>query len=184
MNYPLAYLITFTTYGTWLHGDKRGSVDREHNKYGDEYLPGKESFEQQDCKLLKNNIVTLAAKDRDIVLAAILSQCEFRGWFAHSVHVRSNHIHIVVSSIEEPEKIMSVLKAYSTRALRVSGVLRSKFWTKHGSTRYLWTKERLYTAIKYVRDGQGKMMAYGYSEKTEPGVKATGEITPSLSLGL
>jgi hypothetical protein len=31
---PLAYLITFPTYGTWLHGDERGSVDRDHN------LPG------------------------------------------------------------------------------------------------------------------------------------------------
>jgi hypothetical protein len=28
---PLAYLITFRCYGTWLHGDDRGSVDREHN---------------------------------------------------------------------------------------------------------------------------------------------------------
>ena len=31
---PLAYLITFRTYGTWLHGDARGSVDREHNVFG------------------------------------------------------------------------------------------------------------------------------------------------------
>lgn len=30
---PLAYLITFTTYGAWLHGDKRGSVDPAHNAY-------------------------------------------------------------------------------------------------------------------------------------------------------
>ncbi|HEX9659180.1 MAG TPA: hypothetical protein VGA18_02730, partial [Rhodothermales bacterium] len=28
---PLAYLITFTTYGTWLHGDERGSVDPGHS---------------------------------------------------------------------------------------------------------------------------------------------------------
>ena len=27
---PLAYLITFNTYGTWLHGDRRGSVDSNH----------------------------------------------------------------------------------------------------------------------------------------------------------
>jgi hypothetical protein len=25
---PLAYLISFRAYGTWLHGDRRGSVDR------------------------------------------------------------------------------------------------------------------------------------------------------------
>jgi hypothetical protein len=31
---PLAYLITFNTYGSWLHGDRRGSVDRFHNRYG------------------------------------------------------------------------------------------------------------------------------------------------------
>ena len=34
----LAYFITFSTYGSWLHGTKKGmgSVDREHNEYGAE----------------------------------------------------------------------------------------------------------------------------------------------------
>ena len=36
---PLAYLITFRSYGTWLHGDERGSVDRFHNVYGTPRLP-------------------------------------------------------------------------------------------------------------------------------------------------
>ena len=31
---PLGYLITFRGYGTWLHGDRRGSVDRFHNRFG------------------------------------------------------------------------------------------------------------------------------------------------------
>jgi hypothetical protein len=30
---PLANLITFRCYGTWLHGDQRGSIDRFHNAY-------------------------------------------------------------------------------------------------------------------------------------------------------
>ena len=29
----LAYFISFRTYATWLHGDKRGSIDRFHNRY-------------------------------------------------------------------------------------------------------------------------------------------------------
>jgi hypothetical protein len=37
---PLAYLITFRSYGTWLHG-KEGSVDRFHNVYGQPKLPAK-----------------------------------------------------------------------------------------------------------------------------------------------
>jgi hypothetical protein len=32
--FPLAYLITLRTFGTWLHGDERGSVGRKRNVYG------------------------------------------------------------------------------------------------------------------------------------------------------
>ena len=35
----LAYLITFRSYGTWLHGDDRGSIDRFHNRYKSPYIP-------------------------------------------------------------------------------------------------------------------------------------------------
>ena len=31
---PLAYFITFHTYGSWLHGAVSGSVDDEHNRPG------------------------------------------------------------------------------------------------------------------------------------------------------
>src|SRR3990167_6381427 len=36
---PLAYLITFTCFGTRLHGDESGSVDRNHNVPGTPFLP-------------------------------------------------------------------------------------------------------------------------------------------------
>jgi hypothetical protein len=36
---PLAYFFTFRAYGTWLHGDERGSVDRFHNQYGTPFRP-------------------------------------------------------------------------------------------------------------------------------------------------
>ena len=31
---PLAYFLTFTTYGTWLHGREEGSVDRDNHVFG------------------------------------------------------------------------------------------------------------------------------------------------------
>jgi hypothetical protein len=37
----LGYFITVRTYGTWLTGDRRGSVDDEHRSYG-------EPFKQRD----------------------------------------------------------------------------------------------------------------------------------------
>ena len=39
---PAGHFLTFRTYGTWLHGDARGSVDRFHNVPGEplrEYRP-------------------------------------------------------------------------------------------------------------------------------------------------
>jgi hypothetical protein len=50
MSSPLAYFITFTCYGTWLHGDQRGSVDREHNAPGTPVLtpdPARQADEQE-----------------------------------------------------------------------------------------------------------------------------------------
>jgi hypothetical protein len=36
--WPLAYFITFHTYGTWLHGQVPGSVDRAHDQFGTPFL--------------------------------------------------------------------------------------------------------------------------------------------------
>jgi hypothetical protein len=48
---PLAYLITFRSYGTWLHGDPRGSVDRFHNVYGTPRLPPNSQREKYERRL-------------------------------------------------------------------------------------------------------------------------------------
>ena len=45
---PLAYLITFRTYGTWQHGDERGSVDREHNRYKSPYASSNHNRKQHN----------------------------------------------------------------------------------------------------------------------------------------
>jgi hypothetical protein len=36
---------------------------------------------------------------------------------------------------------------------------RRRYWTDHGSTRYLWNEESCKAAIKYVLNGQGAKMA-------------------------
>lgn len=50
--FPLAYLITFRTYGTWLHGDERGSIDRYHNTFRGPRVPENPVMQkQQEVKL-------------------------------------------------------------------------------------------------------------------------------------
>jgi len=167
MKYPLAYLITFTTYGTWLHGDKRDSVNKEHNRFGGEFVPYNAGLNIKEQSLLKHPPIKLNAFYRNIVLKAILEVCEYRGWFAHSVHVRSNHVHIVVSGREEPEKIMRDFKIYATRAIKKQGskIPAEKYWTRHGSTKYIWAEEILRSSIEYVKKGQGNIMAFGATHR-------------------
>jgi REP element-mobilizing transposase RayT len=170
MKYPLAYLITFTTYGTWLHGDKRDSVDKEHNQFGEEFIPHNPGLNTKEQSSLKHPPIKLTAFCRKIVLQAILEVCEFRGWFAHSAHVRSNHVHIVVSGREKPEKMMRDFKIYATRAIKKDGKISvEKYWTRHGSTKYIWTKESLRSSIEYVKNGQGNIMALGATEPSACG---------------
>ena len=171
MRYPVAYLITFTTYGTWLRGDNRGSVDKQHNRYGSAFIAGRTTLHTREKSILKNPPVVLARGDQETVLEAILQVCRYRGWFAHAVHVRSNHVHAVVSGNESPERIMADFKAYATRAIkRYNGnkPIVKRHWTRHGSTKYLWTKESLASAIRYVKNEQGKTMAFGTTENQSP----------------
>ena len=45
---PIAYLLTLRTFGTWLHGDARGSHNRLHRSYGTPPLPGRPRLEAME----------------------------------------------------------------------------------------------------------------------------------------
>ena len=125
-------------------------------------------LERSELKKLKNKPFKINTQQRECVLEAILQVCRYRKWDAYAVHVRSNHVHAVIASKAKPEKILTDLKTYSTRTLRKNFVgLPEKIWTRHGSTRYLWNENQLSNAIKYVREQQGKLMAFGQTEKLE-----------------
>lgn len=154
---PLAYLITFTTYGTWLHGDERGSVDRSHNTYGTPYLAADQRRLRYDKSARKGKEVTLNADRRDVVRRTIVEVCSHRGWTLHELNVRTNHVHAVVSAPCKPERVMNDFKSWATRRLRerALGHAGRSQWTEHGSTRYLWKPDDLASACRYVLDGQG-----------------------------
>ena len=84
--------------------------------------------------------------------------CRIRGYRLIAINVRSNHVHIVVSNAGKPERIMDAFKAYATKALRAEGLIGTevKPWSRHGSTRYLWTDEHVEIAADYVLHRQGE----------------------------
>jgi REP element-mobilizing transposase RayT len=162
MSSPLAYLITFTTYGTWLHGDDRGSAGREdNNRFGDEYLPPDVSRRRFERSELVGESYHLDETRRTIVLGTIQEVCSHRGWQLLAAHVRSNHLHVVVAGDTSPERMMNDFKSYASRLLNEAKCdpADCKRWTRHGSTRYLWVEEHVQAAIRYVAEGQGAPMA-------------------------
>jgi REP element-mobilizing transposase RayT len=86
----------------------------------------------------------------------VLEVCNHRGWELVAVNVRSNHIHVVVSGAEPPERIMSTFKAWATQRMRQAGLLPAEVqpWARHGSTRYLWDVDQVEAACMYVQEAQ------------------------------
>jgi REP element-mobilizing transposase RayT len=158
---PLAYLLTFSCYGMRLHGDKSGSVDRAHNIPGTPPLSPNMQRLQSEQKRIQAPAYEMDAYRRDITLGAIQEVCGYRGWSLLAAHVRSNHVHVVVHALVQPEFVMNDMKSYASRRLNECDLdtpLRKR-WTRHGSTRYLWKPEQVEAAIRYVVDEQGKLMA-------------------------
>ena len=119
-------------------------------------MPNSETVERK-ARLLKDGAVMFGANERAVVESAVGEVCSFRGYALYAINVRTNHVHVVVSNSATPERIMDAFKAYATRALRSARLIdcEVKVWSRHGSTRYLWTDEHIATAIDYVVNGQG-----------------------------
>ena len=154
MPHPLAYLLTWTTYGSWLHGDPRGSADRHNATRAHPYHPGNPAWREASRQRMKGPSVRLTEAMRRVALAAVLEHCRHKGWSAVAADCLSTHVHVVVAAPgEPPERVMTELKAYATRALRREGLAaKGKLWTRGGSTRYLWTPASVGAAGRYVRN--------------------------------
>lgn len=151
---PVGFLLTWTTYGTWLPGDERGWVWK-----------GK-GFQQPDPILrqaahdrMTEPECTLDDEQRDLVEKTIKDHCRIRKWHLHAVNCRTKHVHVVVSAHRDPEDIRDQFKAWCTRKLkelqrRRREPVRENWWTERGSQRYLGDEESLEAAIRYVQDGQ------------------------------
>ena len=96
----LAYFITFTTYGTWLPGSAKGkgSVDREHNGYGTPFVNPDEQRERWAREAMTQPAYVMSPAEREIFCQAFVELAKERAWLLLAVHVRSNHVHVVLSA--------------------------------------------------------------------------------------
>jgi REP element-mobilizing transposase RayT len=156
----MRYFITFACYGTHLHGDESGIVDRHHNVPGSPFADA--SPERRAVKLdqMDQEPYSLDRQRRAAVLTALREVCLHRSWNLLAAHVRTNHVHVVVEADVRPEMIMNTFKKYASRTLNLLGIDEPsrKRWARHGSTRWLFKDENVQEAVRYVVSGQGEPM--------------------------
>ena len=150
---PLAYFLTWTTYGTWLPGDDRG-----WNRRGEiPHLEPNPLFVEVNRSRMAETSFLLTPSDRVLVAGVIKKHCEIRNWSALAINARSNHVHIVVNAANyQPDKVRDQFKAWCTRRLKLKYLERKRFWTEGGSCRWLNKEDDFLTAINYVRDFQDR----------------------------
>lgn len=152
----LAFFITFRTYGTWLHGDGRGSVHRTgDNVYGSRRARQNEGLRRREVLEAKSKPVRFGEDAREIVGKAIMEVCEVREWMLQVLSVQVDHVHAVVTGNGKPEVMMADFKRYATRALRNAGLCEGeKVWSRHGSTKWVWSEDELERVCGYVKEMQ------------------------------
>lgn len=158
MKPPLAYFLTWTTHGTWLHGDERGSVDSLHNAPGSARIDPSARLRRAVAARMIGHAIELDSDAREIVGATIRARCDIRGLELLALNVRTNHVHVVVRCPADvtPENAMSQFKSWATRKLREASLMEldQRIWSEHGSTRWINTPEGLNGAVDYVINQQ------------------------------
>ncbi len=140
----IAYMVTWTTYGTWLQGDKRKYVKDGRT------LPANEPLANANKEALANEPVRFNRQHRKIVEDAIRQKAIQFGQEIYALAVRYNHLHLVVSYIPIPiDSVVQHYKAAGLIALRKVGI-HGKVWTKGFNTRYCFDQQTLQQKIDYV----------------------------------
>ena len=142
----LGYLLTWTTYGTWLQGDERGYV-----KDGKIYS-GNKALKEINKSSQKAEAILLSKAEQKTVHKAILQEASLQNQDVYALSVQSNHVHIVAGYVPESiSKIVAYYKKAARLALKSAG-RTGKVWTRGYDKRFCFDQTILKQKIKYVQD--------------------------------
>jgi REP element-mobilizing transposase RayT len=138
-------MVTWTTYGSWLPGDKRGYVKRG------KVLPSNLKTNQASRSLQKSTTLTLNSQQKTTIRKAILHEAERIGHKIDALAVCTNHIHLVARPCDE--SIESIVSRYKNAAM--SAICKDKpirrIWTRGFDKRFCFNEKSLNQRIEYVK---------------------------------
>jgi REP element-mobilizing transposase RayT len=161
------WLITWTTYGSWLPGDARGFVSNvadpsgkgvRHNLPGAECDADHSGLRHYMEGKLRQPPIFLVADQAVVLLEQFQETARYWQWLLLAVAIMNNHTHLVVgvSGDPDPEILLRDFKSYGSRALnrRWGKPPAGTWWTESGSRRKLPDETAVQDAVIYVAKRQ------------------------------
>jgi REP element-mobilizing transposase RayT len=158
------WLLTWTTYATWLPGDSRGFVSNvaERPEKGMRHNVPKTPYDADSPPLreymrgrIKGEPVYLDRSQADVLLGQFQETAAYRGWSLLAAAVMPNHVHLVaaVPGDPDPAALLRDFKSYGSRALnrRWREPAGKTWWTESGSRRKLKDEAAVTAAVRYVQ---------------------------------
>jgi REP element-mobilizing transposase RayT len=140
----VGYMVTWTTYGTWLQGDAKGFVT--NGEVRGENIALKKS----NVGKLRGMAVRLSRREKEIVRNAIIEATKRFEQKILAIAVYSNHVHIVCEYVDVP---INVIVGYYKNAGRVALKecwFEGRVWTKGYDKRFCFSEKDLRTKVDYV----------------------------------
>jgi len=144
MSKIVGYMVTWTTYGSWLPGDERRYAAKG------QILQGDFKTLERNKKRQKSPTVKLNKQEIKLIRQVILNEAERISHEIVALTVCTNHVHLTSrTNTKSIEDLVGRYKSLTTRALWVLG-RKGRIWTKGYDKRFCFTEEELTRKIKYV----------------------------------
>ena len=150
--FPPAYHMTFGTYGTRLHGDERGTVSRDQNRFGDPIIGRDDEWRHDEQTSLRFPTVYFHAEQRFFVEATIPAICQRGGWTLHIAACQRDHVHVLLSAERPGRAVRKWLKRWLGEALseRWQTQEDQTWWAEGGSVKWILDEPYFDAVFRYI----------------------------------
>lgn len=168
-----SWLLTWTTYGTWLPGDDRGFVSniadtdgvaRRINQPGSAPVARMRGLQLHAREIMHGQPIFLSRELAPILLRQFQETAAYRHWRLLAVAIMSNHVHILVDVPGDPEasSLLRDFKSYGSRALtkHAGKPASGAWWTEGGSTRKKADEDAIEAAYVYVMNQHRALLTW------------------------
>lgn len=151
-NLPIAYHITFGTYGTRLHGDPRGTVDRAHNRPGEPIVGADLRRWEREHERLRFAPIELTQEQMIFAESVVPAICTRGRWTHHTSAAGPDHVHVLLTSTADGAAVRKWLKRWLGEVMSSRWPLPpgATWWAECGSVKWVWDDHYFRRASDYV----------------------------------